>query len=92
MNYTGKNTTLKRHNMVELWLLNAEGNIIAYFNLRYGKVELVSGTISEHEAAVLILHHLWSQVSLEEHELSKEYAELKSIVDNSPLNRSSNNG
>ncbi len=84
--YNTENTSVRLHNLVEAWLLDEEKHLIAFFNLRLGKVSLFSfWNIEETHAANLIMHHLYHAISSDRAKERSDYELINQAISESPL-------
>ena len=84
--YNVENTEIRIHNLVETWLVDSEGYLIAYFNIGTGETTLFScATIEQDHATNLILHHLSVTISRGRAENEEEHTHISQSVYKSPL-------
>jgi len=84
--YNVENTEIRIHNLVETWLLDSEGYLIAYFNVGNGESHIFSyATIEQDHATNLILHHLNVAVNRDRARNEEEHKRISQAVYKSPL-------
>ena len=84
--YNVENTEIRIHNLVEIWLVDSEGYLIAYFNIRSGEAYIFSySTIEQARATNLILHHLSVAINRDRAKNEEEHTLINQAVYESPL-------
>ena len=84
--YNVENTEIRIHNLVETWLLDSEGYLIAYFNIGTGEASVFScATIEQGRATNLILHHLNVAINRDRAKNEEEHTRINQAVYESPL-------